>query len=127
MFFKYLKGAGSSLLAAILIFIFTVGIHPDYFEVQVLFVALYNYFFCIFGIILYFIIVRLNLVTKYAVCCILYAILGLISSLILPPVSFILITGSIVFYLAQLTRDKKWSIALSLSGPLFILMIWLAF
>lgn len=101
LFFKYLKGAGSSLFVAILIFILMFGIHPNnYVKISVLFIALYNYFFCI---------------------------LGLISSLILPPVYFILITGSIVFYLAQLIRDKKWSVTLSLSGPLLILMIWLAF
>lgn len=125
MLVRYLKGAGSSLFIGILLFFLTVKFNSEYIKTQLLFVTLYNYIFCLLGIILFFVLTKIKMGSKYWIGVILYILLGLLSSLSFPPLYFIFIAGSLVFYLVQPIQNKVLTTILALSGPLFLIILLL--
>jgi hypothetical protein len=123
---RYFKGAGSSLFVGILLFLLTVKFNGDYIKMQLLFVTLYNYIFCLLGIVLFFVLTKTKTESNCLIGLTLYILLGLLSSLSFPPMYYILIAGSLTFYLVQLIQNKGLSTILILSGPLFLIILLLA-
>lgn len=123
MLIRYFKGAGSSLFISILIYLLTVPIHYEYLTFQLGMIALYVYVSCILGIILYSILVKYKKEAKYIFCFFLYILLGGLASIAYWPLFFIFIVGSLVFYLVQLVQKNKFPIVLSISGPIFLIII----
>ncbi len=123
MLIRYLKGAGSSLFISVLIYLLTVPIYKEYLTFQLKMVALYVYVSCILGIILYSILVKYRKQTNYIFCFLLYILLGGLVSIAYWPLFFIFIAGSVVFYLVQLVQKNKFPIVLSISGPIFLIII----
>lgn len=124
MLLRYLKGAGSSLFIGILLFLFTVMFNRDYIKTQLLFVTLYNYIFCLLGMILFIVLTKTKIGSNHWVGSILYILLGFLSSLSFPPLYYIFIAGSFVFYFVQLTKNNLLSAILAFSGPLFLVVLF---
>lgn len=123
MYIRYFKGAGGSLFISILIYLLTVPIYKEYLTFQLGMIALYIYASCILGIILYSILVKYKKEANYIFCFFLYILLGGLASIAYWPLFFIFIAGSVVFYLVQLVQKNKFPIVLSISGPIFLIII----
>jgi len=123
MLIRYFKGAGSSLFISILIYLLTVPIYKEYLTFQITMIALYVYVSCILGITVYSILVKYKKETNYIFCFLLYILLGGLASIAYWPLFFIFIVGSLVFYLVQLVQKNKFPIVLSISGPIFLIII----
>ncbi len=123
MYIQYFKGAGGSLFISILIYLLTVPIYKEYLTLQLKMVALYVYVSCILGIILYSILVKYKKEANYIFCFLLYILLGGLASIAYWPLFFIFIAGSVVFYLVQVVQKNKFPIVLSISGPIFLIII----
>ncbi len=127
MLFRYLKGAGISLFVGIVLFLFADKIHIEYIELHLLFVTLYNYIFCLLGLAVFFVLKKMKIESKHFINVVIYILLGAVSSLSFPPLYFIFISGSVVFYLTQQIQNRKLSIALTFSGPLLFIVLLLVF
>ncbi len=123
MYVRYFKGAGSSLFVSILSYLLTVPIYKEYLGFQIGMIALYVYVSCILGIILYSILVKYKKESNYIFCFLLYILLGGLASIAYWPLFFIFIAGSVVFYLVQIVQKNKFPIVLSISGPIFLIII----
>ncbi|MCR8983105.1 hypothetical protein [Brevibacillus laterosporus] len=134
---SYLSGAGLSLFFANLIFfIFSLSHTIDFsdlrksgFDAVILFISLFNYLCCIFGWLLLTILQK-SRIKSWLICTFFFIILGSIfgavlytlypEAIILP---FITIFGSIMFFVAQFKNIKLISTLLSLSGPIFTILL----
>ncbi|MNO77259.1 hypothetical protein D3C76_683610 [compost metagenome] len=125
MFLRYLRGAGFSLLIATLLFFLMIKFNNDYIKIQLLFVALYNYAFCLLGLVVFYILEKISVSSNVLIGVTCFLLLGVLSSISLPPAYPIFITGSLSFYLIQLLQNKKISWVLVLSGPLLLAIILL--
>lgn len=123
LFVRYLRGAGSSLLVGILIYFLFVPIHSEYIKFQLGMITLYVYVSCILGIALYAILFKYNKESKFFLCSLLYILLGGIASIGYWPLFFIFMAGSLVFYLVQFIQNKKFSIIMTLSGPILLIIL----
>ncbi|KHF31767.1 hypothetical protein CM49_06013 [Paenibacillus sp. P1XP2] len=125
MLVRYLKGAGASLFIGMLLFFLTVPFHRDYIKTQLLFVALYNYFCCLLGAVLFFVLTKVKMESAYWMGFPLFIILGFLASLSFPPLYFIFVAGSFVFYFVQPVKNKVLSAILAVSGPLLLAILLL--
>lgn len=112
-------------MVGILLFLLMVRINFDYIEVHLLFVALYNYVFCLLGLILFYVLDITKISSKIVISSSCFIILGILSSISFPPAYPIFITGSLSFYLVQQIHNKKISWILTLSGPVLLWIILL--
>lgn len=126
MLVRYLKGAGASLFVGMLLFFLAVQFQSDYIKTQLLFVALYNYFCCLLGAVLFFVLTKLKMESSYWMGFPLFIILGFLASLSFPPLYFIFVAGSFVFYFVQPVKNKALSAILAVSGPLLLVILLLA-
>ncbi len=133
---SYLKGAGSSLIVAIIIYVYFIinlpehsGMNLYHKGIAVIFVL--NYLGCLFGWGLRNILLRYD-INNFLVGILLYAILGavfvFILSAVIPTHSILYlmaITGSVVYYLVQNEKVSQWFIITL--GPIIALVFYIHF
>lgn len=131
---NYFKGAGIALFVADLLYFLNVASNikelplRQPFQGMYLYIGLFCYLGCILGGLLLYYLQKRN--TTPSSSLILFALLGfayaLLIAIFLPfgwKLYFVTVVGSVVFYVAQLLKNKIMTYVFILSGPLLTLLL----